>query len=161
MGQRLNVSIRKNDEILASGYWHWDGYTTASLIIAKDILYKLEEDKVSNIVNFYGYRDTAIGLLESIGCTIFSDRSTGRLVIGADQDTSEANIIIDLESEIIDIRGCFYKDIKEYPRKNTLALNVKPVMMLEQAYPYVCDLIGRGKFGTVVSFYGEELAWIE
>lgn len=25
MGQRLNISIRENNKILASGYWHWGG----------------------------------------------------------------------------------------------------------------------------------------
>lgn len=31
MGQRLNISIRNKDKTLASGYWHWGGYTDSAL----------------------------------------------------------------------------------------------------------------------------------
>ncbi len=38
MGQRLNIEIFNNGELLANCYYHWSGYTTSSMELAKIIL---------------------------------------------------------------------------------------------------------------------------
>jgi hypothetical protein len=38
MGQRLNIEIFNNGELLANCYYHWSGYTTSSMELTKIIL---------------------------------------------------------------------------------------------------------------------------
>jgi hypothetical protein len=38
MGQRLNIEIFNNGELLANGYYHWSGFTTSSMELTKVIL---------------------------------------------------------------------------------------------------------------------------
>lgn len=110
MGQRLNISIRNKDKTLASGYWHWGGYTDSALHYLNamsDMLIGYCEEK-EYCKNFYNLTEIAIGLLEKAGCCVFSHRDDGRIRIGRDQDTSEGNIDIYLDTETIVISGIFW-----------------------------------------------------
>lgn len=102
MGQRLNISIRENDKILASGYWHWGGYTDSALGILSEMIETINEfNESGNCKDYYSSTEIAIGFLESCGCGVFRDRNDGRMKIDSDQDVSEGNIIIDLEFKTI------------------------------------------------------------
>lgn len=102
MGQRLNISIRENDKILASGYWHWGGFTNSALGILSEMVETINEfDKSDNWKDYYSSTEIAVGFLERCGCGVFNNRNGGRMRIGRNQDTSEGNIIIDLEFKTI------------------------------------------------------------
>lgn len=102
MGQRLNISIRENNNILASGYWHWGGYTNSALGILSGMMELIEEFSESdNWSYFYTSADIAVAFLEHCDCGILNDRNEGRMRIGRDQDASEGNIIVDLETKNI------------------------------------------------------------
>lgn len=152
MGQRLNVSIRKNGKVLASAYWHWSGYTISSLAIAKDIMIKIESVGLKNGVAYYDYESFSVGILESIGCKISNHRNDGRIVIGSDQDTSEANIVIDLERETIDLSDIFWDE--DYVDDDDIVFKVSylPIIPMTEALPVITDLINN-KY-TVVDFNG-------
>lgn len=153
MGQRLNVSIRKNDEILASAYWHWSGYTISSLAIAKDIMTNLESVGLKNGIDYYDYESFSVGILESIGCKIFNDRNDGRMIIGSDQDTSEANIVIDLDRETIDLSAIFWDgDYVDDDYDIVFKVSYLPIIPITEALPIITDLINN-KY-TVVDFNG-------
>lgn len=102
MGQRLNISIRENNNTLASGYWHWGGYTDLALGILSGMM-ELVNDfyKEDRIMSLFSKVDVAVSLLEHCDCGILNDRNDGRMRIGRDQDMSEGNIIVDLETKNI------------------------------------------------------------
>lgn len=58
MGQRLNIEILNNGELLANCYQHWSAYTRDSLVIALDILDNKYIDDVPNV-------ETAVRILEN------------------------------------------------------------------------------------------------
>lgn len=47
MGQRLNVEIMGEEEVLANCYYHWSGYTLSSIHITGEIIKYLVENKVT------------------------------------------------------------------------------------------------------------------
>lgn len=158
MGQRLNVSIGKDDKILASAYWHWSGYTSSSLEIARDIMKTIESVGLKNGIEYYGYETFSIGILESIGCKAFNDRNEGRIVVGDDQDTSESNIVIDLERETINISDIFdegYVDEEDVIFK----VNYLPIIPITKALSVIDSLINNRY--TAVNFNGCILRTIE
>lgn len=55
MGQRLNIEIQKNGEVLANAYYHWSAYTGNALELTQQILNEINkgrkyEDEVINAV---------------------------------------------------------------------------------------------------------------
>ena len=66
MGQRLNMEIRKNDEVLANAYYHWSGYTSSSLELTSEILKNIDN------VNFDNDVVKAVKLLEITGAGLTS-----------------------------------------------------------------------------------------
>ena len=66
MGQRLNMEIRKNDEVLANAYYHWSGYTSSSLELTNEILKNIDN------VNFDNDVVRAVKLLEITGAGLTS-----------------------------------------------------------------------------------------
>lgn len=110
MGQRLNISIRNGEEILASGYWHWGGWTDSALTILSEMTDMFKEFCESdNWRDWYNPIDLAVGFLQQCGCRALNDRNYGRMRIGRDQDTSEGNIIINLENKNIKLIDIFHK----------------------------------------------------
>lgn len=61
MGQRLNIEIKENNEVLANAYYHWSAYTSSSLELTKIIL-----DNISKI-NYKNKIVNAVKLLELTG----------------------------------------------------------------------------------------------
>ncbi|MGL5460523.1 MAG: hypothetical protein ACRDBY_12985 [Cetobacterium sp.] len=162
MGQRLNVSIRKNDEVLVSAYWHWGGFTSSSLAIAKQILEVMREvSDLDSALKYYGYESLSVGILEAIGCKIFNDRNSGRMLIGGDQDTSEANITIDLDWKTINISDVFNEIDEDYTDEvfTPFTLNYLPIIPLKDALNVISTLIDN-KY-TIVDFNGCKLQVIE
>jgi hypothetical protein len=66
MGQRLNIEIRKDNEVLANAYYHWSGYTSSALELTDEIL------KNINNVNFDNNVVRAVKLLEVTGAGLTS-----------------------------------------------------------------------------------------
>lgn len=64
MGQRLNIQIENDKEVLANAYYHWSGYTSSALKLTSFILHHLENVKHDN--------DTvrAVRLLELTGAKL-------------------------------------------------------------------------------------------
>ena len=48
MGQRLNIEIKKGDQLLANCYYHWSGYSESSLLLTKKIIDEFEDIKEEN-----------------------------------------------------------------------------------------------------------------
>lgn len=65
MGQRLVVSIKANDKLLANAYYHWSGYTGSSIGCTEIIIETIKSmDKVEPDVR------TAVYLLRSTGADL-------------------------------------------------------------------------------------------
>lgn len=87
MGQRLNIEIWNNGDVLASSYYHWSGYTGPAMEMTGRIIDKIGNNMVTeivgNIVNSiekepieseFGHDIlTAIRLLEETGAKISSE----------------------------------------------------------------------------------------
>lgn len=67
MGQRLNIEIRKDNEVLANAYYHWSGYTSSALKLTDEILKNIDN------VNFDNDVVRAVKLLEITGAGLTSD----------------------------------------------------------------------------------------
>lgn len=50
MGQRLNIEIRKDNEVLANAYYHWSGYTSSALVLTEEILKNIDDTNFDNDV---------------------------------------------------------------------------------------------------------------
>lgn len=71
MGQRLNIEIKNNKEVLANCYFHWSGYSKSSLIITKLIIEYLKNNNVSFD------KKGCVNIFESIGAS-FNQESFSR-----------------------------------------------------------------------------------
>ena len=79
MGQRLNIEIKINGELIANSYFHWSAYTGSSIELVKQIL-SYYDDVVSN----YSVQ-RAVSLLELTGAGI-QEEELQRIVLDADKD---------------------------------------------------------------------------
>lgn len=71
MGQRLNIQIVENDEVLANAYYHWGAYTSSSLALTQMILENRKNiEKAEDSVLY------AIRLLESTDALLHPDELT-------------------------------------------------------------------------------------
>ena len=50
MGQRLNIEIKENNELLANVLYQWSGFTPASLVLTQRILDNVENIKYDDPV---------------------------------------------------------------------------------------------------------------
>lgn len=62
MGQRLNIEIVSNGELLANSYYHWSGYSNTAIIMTEGIIEEYKRRKDGNKGPLF-----AIRLLESTG----------------------------------------------------------------------------------------------
>lgn len=69
MGQRLNLEITAEGNVLANAYYHWSGYTSASLRVAEVALKKFEEGKRSTLDQY----ELALDMLENTGAKFTRD----------------------------------------------------------------------------------------
>lgn len=145
MGQRLNIEIEENDEVLANAYYHWSGYTSSALEITKIILNNLLK------VNYENRTINAVKLLETTGAKltgneityilkeipeankfsfeVATDRNEGLIAVSKEgkqetRDWGEARVTIDLTNKIVDFQAICGHDSKEE---------------FEEAYESKCD----------------------
>lgn len=67
MGQRLNIEILNDGEVLANSYYHWSGYTTSAIALTKHILENMDKVRQENELLY------AIRLLETTGARLTGD----------------------------------------------------------------------------------------
>ena len=168
MGQRLNIEIVENGEVLANAYFHWSGFTSSSFKTAQQVLDHLDEVSHENrIIN-------AVKLLETTGAGLTDeekeymletvpgadkisfkkaiDRNNGLISIsekGVDGTRlwEDVRVTIDLTSKTVDFQAVFQYNSKE---------EYKEVCKEECAYPTYEDInffsIPFDKFGEVKEF---------
>lgn len=72
MGQRLNIEIVKNGEILANAYYHWSGFSNSAINLTEKIIKNFEYIKKYRVEEYIENKDLlfAIRLLEETGAGI-------------------------------------------------------------------------------------------
>ena len=140
MGQRLNIEIHNNGELLANCYYHWSAYTDSALELATDALdalygelcEKLENPKQKAIVMLYatgaGMQDKnelllAKNIMKGVDNWEFPDkfepnRNDGLINITKEgmqetRDWEEGRVVIDIGREVIDFNVMFTCDEDE------------------------------------------------
>lgn len=140
MGQRLNIEIHNNGELLANCYYHWAAYTDSALELATDALdalygelcEKLENPKQKAIVMLYAtdasmHNENELLLAKNVMRGVddweFPDkfepnRNDGLINITKEgmQDTrdwEEGRVVIDIGREVIDFNVMFTLDEDE------------------------------------------------
>ncbi len=128
MGERLNLEIRENGELLANAYYHWSGYTRSALelteIVLKTIPKIKESDPVLKAIRLL--EATNAGLtpnekvyagqkLEGFDSNQFQDainRNEGLISISVEgmtetQRWEEERVTIHLDNQLIEFGACF------------------------------------------------------
>ena len=82
MGQRLNIEIHDNGNLLANAYYHWDAYTETALGHAKTILANVQNMKDHSVLS-------AVRLLETTGARLTSEE-IDYMKLYSDEDFVEA-----------------------------------------------------------------------
>jgi hypothetical protein len=133
MGQRLNIEIKNNKNVLANCYYHWSGFTTSSLKLTKKIIEYLKVNNVSNDVK------GAIELLYHTGASFtkqswenakndkliegdykeIADRNNGLIGVSESdikktQSWEEGRIEINIENKTFKFDCAFEKDYIDY-----------------------------------------------
>ena len=82
MGQRLNIEILKNDEILANSYYHWSGFSNCAVNLAIQIINNFEYIKKYRVEEYIKNQDLlfAIRLLEETGAGINNINNARKLL---------------------------------------------------------------------------------
>ena len=146
MGQRLVIKMmdnsEENDGLLATGYYHWSGYTSSSFSLLKEIVEEyLENEEEYNKDSFNDHRTNnlfkAIRLLENSGAGLTDDLQKAKDIFnGCDFKESssrneglidiskegmndalfwaEALIEINLDEETISFQAFSYWDLPDY-----------------------------------------------
>lgn len=89
MGQRLNLEIHNDGELLANAYYHWSAYTSSSLSILEDVLKAYKKSKEIDPLKI------AVEILHETGAGI---NETERSLI--EKDTSGRFVGIDFHDAI-------------------------------------------------------------
>ena len=140
MGQRLNIEIHNNGELLANCYYHWAAYTDSALELATDALdaycgelcEKLKNPKQKAIVMLYATGASmqdknelllAKNIMKGVDNWEFPDkfepdRNDGLINVTKEgmqetRDWEEGRVIIDIGQEVIDFNVMFYCDEDE------------------------------------------------
>lgn len=96
MGQRLNIEIHKDGQVLANAYYHWSGFTSSSLVLLKTIVLEgipIVKHPDSDVLY-------AVWLLQTTGAGIpdnrrTSDRCKGFYCLTPFYDRNEGVISVD------------------------------------------------------------------
>jgi len=132
MGQRLNVEIKENGEVLANAYYHWSGYTSSSLELTSFLLNQIDKINYNNrIIN-------AVKLLETTGAGLTDEeeehisinigdfdlneckgRNEGLIAVSPKgikdtEDWEEARVEINLDTKIIKFKALWNETKEEY-----------------------------------------------
>lgn len=139
MGQRLVITVQKNEKELAKIYYHWSAYTTSALYEARDLInhlkdnYKNERDLQLDLIRFVEGRGGCIDggegskefnkIQEIFPNEDFSSsgsRNEGLIAITEDgmddiQRWSEGDLIVDLDDNLIENEVLdYYRDIEQF-----------------------------------------------
>lgn len=132
MGQRLNIEITDNGNVLANAYYHWSGYTDSAIYLTSEIIKQM---KFTQFIQDKGVK--AIALLEHTGAGMneeemkkakelynrpfnpASDRNGGLISVSPEgiEDTrrwEEARVTIDLTAERVDFEAIVRMSEEEY-----------------------------------------------
>lgn len=82
MGQRLNIEIVKNGEVLANSYYHWSGYSNSAVDLTIKIIEEFEYIKKCKVEQYIKNQDLlfAIRLLEETGAGVNDIEETRKLL---------------------------------------------------------------------------------
>lgn len=75
MGQRLNIEIMYEGNVLANSYYHWDAYTRSSVELTKRVIQSLELEKNYNLNDKKDQYLFSIHLLETTGARLTKDEA--------------------------------------------------------------------------------------
>ena len=98
MGQRLNIEIVSNGELLANSYYHWSGYSNTAIIMTEEIIeaYKRTKDYNKGLL-------FAIRLLETTGAGVVDREKIREILkmpnVGLQKSEGRNEGIIDIEPE--------------------------------------------------------------
>ena len=169
MGQRLNIEIVKNGDVLANCYYHWSGYSNCAINLALEIIVKFDyikeyklDDPVKNIDLLF-----AIRLLEETGAGVTNIEETKEIlgneliklnkcnnrndgIIGIKKEDientrywEEGRVTIDIEKETLDfdvIDEHTLQEILEDYEKNEEEIEEINVSLKNIAFENVFDL---------------------
>lgn len=138
MGQRLNISIEKNGEVLANAYYHWSAYTGSAAYLTQQICDYFDEAKAQSKSDF----ELAVLLLQCTGAGICdrewqlireqkdlrvndielntcNNRNEGLISItplGIEETErwEEGRVTIELSNEVISFDVCSYYTLEEF-----------------------------------------------
>lgn len=146
MGQRLNIEILDNKEVLANCYYHWSGYTSSALHLTKEIIGSsmIRDEFLQAIPDKIAY---AVALLKLTGAGNV-DRNAG-LISTSTEDIEEtrrwqeAGVYIDIGTQTI-VFDLFYElgddEIEEQEidvnRMNPIDINIMQCSFEEFDYYY-------------------------
>lgn len=82
MGQRLNMEILKNGEVLANSYYHWSGFSNSAINLAIHIINNFDYVKKYKVEEYIKNQDLlfAIRLLEETGAGVEDIEETRKLL---------------------------------------------------------------------------------
>jgi len=82
MGQRLNLEIVKNGEVLANSYYHWSGFSNCSINLAIRIINSFEYIKKYKVEKYIKNKDLlfAIRLLEETGAGTYDIENNRKIL---------------------------------------------------------------------------------
>lgn len=111
MGQRLNIEIVKNGEVLANSYYHWSGFSDCAINLAIQIINNFEYIKKYKVEKYIENQDLlfAIRLLEETGAGIENTNRARRLL----KDETDNLKIKECEGRNEGIIGVTKEDIEE------------------------------------------------
>lgn len=111
MGQRLNIEIVKNGEVLANSYYHWSGFSDCAINLAIQIINNFEYIKKHKVEKYIENQDLlfAIRLLEETGAGIENTNRARRLL----KDETDNLKIKECEGRNEGIIGITKEDIEE------------------------------------------------
>lgn len=140
MGQRLVVTIERNEQSLAKLYFHWSAYTGDALYVTRDIVHciynhqdETDEDMLLRLIRFCEERGGCIDggidgeeakyIMQLYPNETFKEtgsRSDGLIALSKDGMTdmqyhSEGDVYIDIDKDLIDFCVyCGYESLAEY-----------------------------------------------
>ena len=82
MGQRLNIEIVKNGEVLANSYYHWDAYSSCAINHAIKIIQDFRYIKKQKVESYIENQDLlfAVRLLEDTGAGVEDIAETRKIL---------------------------------------------------------------------------------
>lgn len=129
MGQRLNLSINSNGEVLANCYYHWSGFTASALTLVKkvlcDKLLRKKDVKIDRNLAVELLINTGAGFLNTDCYSLENELPNYLLVSAKDRNSgiieieekgiketeywAEQTAIIDLENKTVDVREMLWE----------------------------------------------------